>query len=418
MWVRSLQRLKRIARWIGEHTDELVLSGLAAVFFLVAANTQTGWLYLVSSLMVGLLLVAFIGPRRNLKHLSAEYSLPRSGLVGEPASFRVRLKNDSPRGKTHLILVAAPSGWQQEGEAQRVLVDSLPPGRVIARSFTVTPRVRGAHRLGTLRVATAAPLGLFRAEAQLDSEGDLLVLPTGPVLTRLPLLHTARRRAYRSRTFSRAGSSHDLRRIRPYGAGEDIRFVHWPSTARGGELMLREFRESGSVGLHLALDNARDAEFGPYPQTSLEDAVSSAASIVELADRQELGMNLLTFHGAPLRLSHPRRRVALETLARLTAEDPRSIADWLDWVVDQMNAPGDLLILTSRIVPQRCVDRLRSRSRARPAVAYYPAPVYQPGAGPDLEAYEQSCQMLQRAKVACLILDDRERLGDFLERSP
>ncbi|MBI3924192.1 MAG: DUF58 domain-containing protein [Armatimonadetes bacterium] len=414
MRLRFVDRLRRVTRWVGERTDELVLSGLAVVFFLVAANTQTGWLYLVSSILAALLWIGYRGPRSNLGKLEAEHTVPRAGQAGQPVTVRIRLRNASLRTRRHLVLIEPARPWQEEALERKFLVEELAPGASLSRTYVATPRARGAHQLPSVGLATAEPFGLFRATRALATGGVLLVHPSGPRLDRVLLTQSVRRRAYRERTFSRAGSSHDLRRVRSYAPGEDIRFIHWPSTARTGELMVREFRESGSVGLHLAIDNAVNAEFGEYPATSLEDEVCSAAALVEYGDRMGLRLHLAAYDGGPQWLANVRRNAVLDLLARITAEDPRSPVEWLEWLSRVVSGPGDLYVLTSRLLPVEAGTVLAGLGQVRTAVLYYPSCLYQP-AQESLDAYRESRNRLELCGVTCRILPDRQRLSKFLE---
>src|SRR5690606_318696 len=67
---------RRLRRFLTAHTDEWVLLGLAMFLFIVATNTQTGWLYVVVALLVGVLIVGFLGPRATLKGLEVRRRLP------------------------------------------------------------------------------------------------------------------------------------------------------------------------------------------------------------------------------------------------------------------------------------------------------------------------------------------------------
>ena len=147
----------------------------------------------------------------------------------------------------------------------------------------------------------------------------MLVYPRGPLLTGR-LLERARERSKPSgQTSRRAGSSLDLRRLRPYQQGEDIRHVHWPSSARGLEMMVREFQEPGGRSLCLIVDNRR--EFGEYPCTSLEEVVKAAAALAHYAHRHQLPLTFGCLLDGWILLRQPRLEQVLEVLARVRREE-------------------------------------------------------------------------------------------------
>ncbi|NUR87840.1 MAG: DUF58 domain-containing protein, partial [Nonomuraea sp.] len=101
-----------------------------------------------------------------------------------------------------------------------------------------------------------------------------------------------------SRTRSVAAAGDDDVAPREYRQGDDLRRVHWRSTARHGELMVRREEQQWQSRGALLLDTRRHAHRGEGPRSSFEVAVSAAASIGTHLAHEGLGLRLVTDQGA------------------------------------------------------------------------------------------------------------------------
>lgn len=125
------------------------------------------------------------------------------------------------------------------GDSPRFLLPRMDPGERHVVSYRVSSPYRGAHRLGPLRLERRDPFGMTTASVALPGEGQLVVLP------RIEALGPDR---VRGGGLGREGQvphmvalhGEDDVSIRAYRDGDDLRRVHWPTTAHRGELMVRQ----------------------------------------------------------------------------------------------------------------------------------------------------------------------------------
>lgn len=356
---------------------ETVLALMSVVLFVVATNTQTGWLYLVSAILVMALVLGFLGPRRAFRGLEVERRTPPTAARDQ--SFGLAVEVRAPRAATRLVVVEqGPWPWEAEPDAPRrsLLVDVEKGSRTTVRQ-EIRPVVRGLHRLGPIRLLSLWPFGLFPASRSFEDDSTLLIYPSGPVLRSHPLERASRRRAHEAVTTTRAGASHELRRVRTYTPGEDLRHVHWPSSARTGQLMVREFRHPGAQRLVVALANPPGSAVGEYPRTTLEDAVSAAASLAHFAWEHALPFGLAThLEGRAAWLVDPPRAELLDLLARVRDDAPEPWESSLATV----GTPCDLLVLLPVLPTPSAVDRLAGlrAQGCRVVVIFFFGPSYAP----------------------------------------
>jgi uncharacterized protein (DUF58 family) len=123
----------------------------------------------------------------------------------------------------------------------------------------------------------------------------------------------------------RRGAGLDFYGLREYRSGDSLRHVHWPSTARGGRLLVREYEEQLASRIGIVIDAGE--RVGKEPSTTFEDAVACAASLLVYALESGHPVQLLCDSQEGLRhLLDPARVDALDWLAALEADGRRGLA--------------------------------------------------------------------------------------------
>lgn len=220
---------------------------------------------------------------------------PRRVPAGHDARVRLRLENVTwlPTG---LLLVEDHLPYALAGRP-RFVVERLEPHGVREITYPVRSDLRGRYEVGPLAVRIADPFGLVELDRTFAAADQLIVTP------RLVPLPAARiggdwSGGGESQTASAAVAGEDDVAPREYRYGDDLRRVHWRSTARHGELMVRrEERQWRSRGT-LLLDTRRAAHSGDGPGSSFETAVTVAASVGLRLARDGFGVRFLTDEGA------------------------------------------------------------------------------------------------------------------------
>ncbi|MGH8901964.1 MAG: DUF58 domain-containing protein [Egibacteraceae bacterium] len=206
----------------------------------------------------------------------------------------------------------------QSGDRPRFVLRRLSPGRVVTLRYPIVGSARGRYEIGPLRVHVRDPFGLAEWTRSDTASGQVLVYP--PIETLPPTAisghHHSSGSTRQRRLFSTGDEFHTLRE---YVEGDDLRQVHWPSTAHRQTLMVRQHEQPWQPQATLLLDARRAAHTGSGADSTLEKAVSVAASLVtHLAGRGytlRLVTESSTRHAAP---SEDRERL-LDRLAALQA---------------------------------------------------------------------------------------------------
>ena len=153
-----------------------------------------------------------------------------------------------------------------------------------AIDYAVRSDLRGRYQLGPLGVRLHDPFGLANRNAVLEGTADLVVLPAVHPLSSIRPAQR-RRRSEGEQAHLIALHGEDDVTIREYRDGDDLRRMHWPATARTGELMVRREERPAQRRAVVLLDPRPSAHRGTGPRSSFEWAVTAAASVaVHLSD--------------------------------------------------------------------------------------------------------------------------------------
>jgi len=264
--------------------------------------TRQGWIVTVGSLVLGvaaigtgnnllfLLLGAVLGfialsgwmSEQTLRGLEVRRRVSGGATAGEPARIVYEVANRKRR---------LPSFAVEVGESElpsRGWIPALPAGKAGSARAEHTWERRGAYPLATVVLATSFPFGLFRKERDLDLPGEAVVRPRVDRRVRDPRPAGRRSLATDRALAGASGGRGDFRALRPYRPGDDPRDVHWRTTARAGEPVVREFERDRSRALWLCLELC-----APEGEAA-EEAVETAASLAAGAMRRGEPFGLAT----------------------------------------------------------------------------------------------------------------------------
>jgi uncharacterized protein (DUF58 family) len=272
------------------------------------------------------LLSALVVSRTRYRLACARLMEPSRLAVGHEARVDLRLENVS-RLPSGLLLVEDRVPYTLGGRA-RFVIDRIEPQGFRELGYRVRSDVRGRYRVGPLTVRLADPFGLVELVRSFSVADRLTVTP--PIVS-LPAgrLSGAWTGGGESLARAIANAGEDDVTPREYRHGDDLRRVHWRSTARRGELMVRREEQHRQSSGTLFLDARRNAHFGEGPGSSFEQAVSIAASLGVHLGRTGMGLRFVTDTGDTLAPSAAFEGALLDALAAIRTSTGRSLTPGL-----------------------------------------------------------------------------------------
>jgi hypothetical protein len=204
------------------------------------------------------------------------------------------------------------------GTRPRFVLDGIGHGWRRHATYQVRSDVRGRFEIGPMSVRVSDPFGLVELGRSFRSTSTLTVTPRTVPLPPIPLGGAWTGSGdNRPRAFA-IGSAEDVT-VREYRRGDDLRRVHWRSSARVGELMVRREEQPWQSRATLFVDNRMSAHQGQGIASSLEAAVSAAASIAVHLGQRGFTVRLVTSSGDDLSTTWHTRDTELNTRAMLEA---------------------------------------------------------------------------------------------------
>ncbi len=279
----------------------LVTAGLSRAAGLVELSV----LAVLCGLLVATGLVLVLLPTRVRADLELR---PDRTSVGVPVHGLLRLANRWPLPVARPAVVV-PSGTDR---AFRRLPTLRPRGRRTVDLVVPAPR-RGAWPVGPVYYRRTDPLGLFSRRVLWAPATELLVRPESVDLEGLPVGLIRDLEGVPSDQMSMSDLA--FHALREYVPGDDLRHVHWRSSARAGQLLVRQYHDSRRTSTTLLVDTRAEAYADPE---DFELALSVAASVTLRAARDGYALTLVcgdvTLGGDPSYL--------MDALCRATLDGP------------------------------------------------------------------------------------------------
>jgi uncharacterized protein (DUF58 family) len=255
----------RITRGGVAFTVALLLVALAAA---LSANNL---LFLIAAAMLATLLVSSFVSRLSLAGLQVDLLLPEHISARRPTPAHIRLRNLKWIMPSVSIQISGAPVDGRESILRTPIYYPILPGRAMIEEEAEVyfPR-RGEHGNNLFVFTTRFPFGFIEKKINVALKRDTLVYPAIEPRDEWEPLAAAIRGELESQA---PGGEHDFYRIRPYVSSESARHLDWKSTARTGELQVREFAREQRQTLEIVLDR----RIGPGQEEWFETAIECCA---------------------------------------------------------------------------------------------------------------------------------------------
>ena len=301
----------------------LVASGrILGVLELFVIGAATG------ALVVAALVIVYLS---RLRLAVARQITPPRVYAGTPSRVELSIRNDGERTTPVLRLFDPVSGTR----GADLLLSPLEPDVVNRAAYRLPTDRRGIIEIGPLEVIVGDPFGLAASSTEAAPLAELTVYPRVDDIVAVP--HTSGDDPYAGADHPSAlgRSGEDFYALRPYVVGDDLRRVHWPSTARRDELTVRQDELPWQGRVSVLLDVRRNA----HTPASLELAVSAAASIITACWKRRDLVRLMTTDNIDFGFGAGTAHA--EAMMEFLATVPASAGGTLRGVLDSLGLPGN-----------------------------------------------------------------------------
>lgn len=287
---------------------------------LAAIRSGNNLLFLILGMMLGLLLVSGILSELSLRGLRFDRVPPPAMEAARPFLMGISITNVKRR-------IASFSIEVEDIQEDRVLDKrcyflKIPAGRTQSTAYRHAFARRGVYPFNGFKVSTKFPFALLRKSRIVELAHEVVVRPAVRPVSLPPLDALGHLGSHSSPRRGRAGDLYGLRELVP---GDDLRDIHWRSSARRGRLLVREREAVRSQRIHLVVDHRLDL---PENQSlvagaeAVERGITTTASLAAALLNAGYRVSLSTLDGSlPQDTGAPHLARILESLARLSYAD-------------------------------------------------------------------------------------------------
>jgi uncharacterized protein (DUF58 family) len=264
------------------------LVGAAAGLFVAGRILGLVELAVLAVTAILTLLTALAWVRIRAPHVVARRELKERLQVGVQGRVDVVVQAIQPTAT--LTVNDAFDGGRR---AARLLLAPMQPGEEARAAYRFPTDRRGRFEVGPLRVTLTDPFGLVEHSQLVLSTEQVIVYPRVRDVLPPPEMGGLDLDREQPQVRSRIEPSGEFHTLREYAPGDDLRHVHWRSTARRGQLMMRQNEARRRTPVLLMLD----VRPGAHDRASFERAVEACASIVSAIDRTDRPVDVMLSTG-------------------------------------------------------------------------------------------------------------------------
>jgi len=283
---------------------------VAVLLYSLANQTQVGWIYIISDGLVGVILAAYIYSwwGLNTLQITRQFNKPSAELHTKPTDPTRRQLNhtilfheDDP---IEVSLQCTQTGFRPlyflQGDEicpfappnernQPFFITALYRRQTVNLTYQTSCYQRGLYNLGDLTVKSAGPFGLIQRRRTLAIEQSLLIYPAYYPLKRFRRLE---QQAFAERQQTKTGTGIDIIGLRDYRPGDMVRQIHWRTTARLGQLIVKELSDETDLRLTVVLDLSSEGNVSSDKFSTFETAIRIAASLGYYADQHRIPFHI------------------------------------------------------------------------------------------------------------------------------
>ncbi|MCR9292552.1 MAG: DUF58 domain-containing protein [bacterium] len=335
--------------------------GILVFIFIGAVIREINLLILLAGAMIGLLLLQWRFNVSTLVGLQVRRSLPRTAAVGKPATVEMQVLNPKYLLGAWLVMVQdrilkLSPRRRRSSESGTTLFDVVRPRGSAVANYQLQFHERGLYEIGPTTLSTRFPLSLGIGWRTLTNSSEIIVHPAQGELTQAASKLFQMDQIGQAKSSAHAGTQEgEFFGLRPWATGDSKRWIHWRTTARLGQLSVRQFERQQRRQLSVLLDVYDDGtEAG---REACERAISFVATLAAVSvrhsrDRLSVGVAGASNQSFTNVVSSILVESLLDHLAVAEASDAPNLLDALRGISLPLMANPNLLVVSPRRRPE------------------------------------------------------------------
>ena len=240
-----------------------------------AINTGNNLLYLILAMCCSFIVVSGVLSEMSLKKLTVQAISPPYLYAQEPGTLKVRLTNHKKWAPSYSIRVKGAKHHQPFTLEPEPYFFFIPSGENIEKSILLTAQKRGQLTISDCRLTTRFPFGFFYKTKTIPLDLETVVFP---FIHQIKLPQQSEAGLEGAGVVQRRGE--ELYANREFQPGDSLSSVHWKSSAKTGQLRVKEFQSHNQNSYTIFLTLRDPITNSPVKEEIMEERVSEAASMI------------------------------------------------------------------------------------------------------------------------------------------
>jgi len=358
-------------------SPRLVTLMFGALFiYLVALIFHLPTLFFLACCMAVSPVVSYGLAAAGLRTVSAERRVPPRLWPDEQVYVELRILNQAALPKALLLVEESlPEGLRGDPDEPPECVIPMLWGEPFVHRYPLVAEQRGRYLLPPVTARAIDTFDLFQARRAIGPPNEVVVYPR---TVELGVATLAGAKLLGQTPDRRTSDGTDFSSTREYRPGDDLRRIHWPSTARLGKPIVVEYEQPTTANLFVVLDAGAAGLVGAGKDNTFETGVTVAASLIhhELDRGSPVGLYVAGAEPVYLPMTGDRSAMLgfLEVLALLEADARASLPSALFAAAELAPRGARLLVVSGQPRPEtgggELLGALAQVARRRPGLGY------------------------------------------------
>ncbi|MEO7454244.1 MAG: DUF58 domain-containing protein [Fimbriimonadales bacterium] len=321
---------------------------VAAIFLLIVGAFLNTWpLFYMSTVMLVTLALLKLQAWLAVRGLKFERIAPQLVVAGERVGMRIKVWSTIDIKRPLLLIVDdLPEGLDHDQDLKPLPIAPSFDTAVETR-YELMPLRRGVYRWSQILVTSYDSLGLIRVDSTYETDPFEVTIHPAKIPIGFDLSAFSGWGANQSDDGKNRGHGMEPRGVREYAAGDSMRHVHWPSTARTGRIQVKEFDTGFNTELHAVVQLTQGTEAGEASATTLEAMCGHLAHIADVLLQRGSTVSLpnLETEVQPANSATQRFKEVCDALAAAKCDRRTRFASEIDGLVAKTPPGSSILVL-------------------------------------------------------------------------
>ncbi|GIW21443.1 MAG: hypothetical protein KatS3mg068_0450 [Candidatus Sericytochromatia bacterium] len=316
-----------------------VLFFISIFLFIAASNIQSGWLYIIDSLIISILIYSIINPIYQTSKIDFERVFHGNLLENDFVEIETIIINKSNKKLNFIkvenllpirIIDKKKYGNIKNGEFFIIELDKK--SRLSYKSEFITD-LRGLYNFSDLKVSSYGAFGIIKYTRLIKKDSILTIFPlVQDINLDLSILSLDTRNFNYSKQIKKLQDNSIPYNVREYRTGDSFKLINWKATAKRNQLMVKELEAESSISIEIIMDTFKENKIGELKSSNLEYMIKICSGIFKYLVRNKYNVEITYFSNNEIKklTEITSNKEFLSEMAMLDTNSDKNIIELID----------------------------------------------------------------------------------------